>query len=344
MELNFKKLVPAALLSAIALGAGLPAHAETVTLRFHQMLPAPATIPRYAIKPWIAEVEKASKGELNIKQYDAMALGGKPPQLFGQAKDGIVDIVWTVLGYTPGLFPKTEVFELPFMTTDATSSSKALQAYVEKNAMDEYKDVKLICVHTHGPGMIHSGDPVTKMEDMKGKKVRGGSRVINDMLGKLGATPVGLPVTGIAEALSKGVVDGTLLPWEVMPAFKLHQIVKNHTEFAGGAALYTSTFGVVMNKAKYESLNATQKGAIDAFSGQACAERFGAAMDKGDTGAKALAGKAGNKLITLDQAEQQRWKRNAAAVASEWVARANADGLKGQALYDDARAMISKYK
>lgn len=344
MSSTIKKFLPKAIASAVLLAAAASAQAEQVTLRFHQMLPAPATIPRHAIKPWIEDVEKASNGELKIKQYDGMTLGGKPPELFGQAKDGVVDLIWTVLGYTPGLFPKTEVFELPFMTTNALSSSKAIQAYVTKNAMDEFKDVKLICVHTHGAGMLHTAMPVTKMEDMSGKKIRGGSRVINDMLTKLGATPVGMPVTSIAESLSKGVVDGTLLPWEVLPAFKIQQIVKNHTNFSDGAALYTSTFGVVMNKAKYESLNATQKAAIDQFSGQSCAERFGTAMDKGDEGAKALAVKAGNKLMTIDATEQLRWERNAAAVADEWVGRSKAAGFDGAAMLKDAKALIKQYQ
>ncbi len=344
MKLRFLNVISATAVFLFTSGLGIGAHAEEVTLRFHQMLPSPATIPRYAIKPWIQDVEKASGGELKIKQYDSMALGGKPPELFGQAKDGVVDIIWTVLGYTPGLFPKTEVFELPFMTKDATSSSKAIQAYVTKNAMDEFKDVHLICVHTHGPGLIHTSKPITEMEDLKGIKMRGGSRVINDMLEKMGATPVGMPVTSIAASLSKGVVDGTLLPWEVIPAFKIQQIVKNHTVFDGGSALYTSTFGVVMNKAKYNSLNAKQKAAIDKYSGENCAARFGSAMDNGDKRGRGLAEKAGNKIITLNSAEQQRWKRNSAAVADEWVARAKKSGLDGDGLLKSAKDLLSKYE
>ena len=343
------KPIRRALLSAAALSAAMsgfavaPVHAAEVTLRFHQMLPSMATIPRFAIKPWIKAVEQASGGRIDIKQYDGMALGGKPPELFDQAKDGVVDIIWTVLGYTPGRFPKTEVFELPFMTKDATSGSEAIQAFVEKDAMDEFKDVKLICVHTHGPGMIHSNKPVEKMEDMKGMKLRGGSRVINDLLVKLGATPVGMPVTGVGEALSKGVIDGTTIPWEVVPAFKVHQLVHNHTGFDKGTALYTSTFGVVMNKAKYESLPGDLKKVIDNHSGMYCADLFGKAMDEGDAKSKAMVQKAGNKVITIDAVEMQRWKRYASVVTDEWIERTNKAGLNGKQLLSDAQAMVAKY-
>jgi TRAP-type C4-dicarboxylate transport system substrate-binding protein len=197
--------------SALAAAAALTllplaAQAADVTLRFHQMLPPQATIPAKAIKVWAEKVEKESGGRIKVQRFDAMALGGKPPELYDQAKDGVVDLIWTVLGYTPGRFPKSEVFELPFSTGNAEAGSKAFQEYVEKNAMDEFKDVKLIGVHIHGPGLIHSKDPVTKLEDLKGMKVRGGSRVINIMLEQLGATPVGMPVPAVGEALSKGVI------------------------------------------------------------------------------------------------------------------------------------------
>ncbi len=339
-----------ALLSAVALSAALsglsavPAHAAEVTLRFHQMLPSMAPIPRLAVRSWIKAVEEASGGRIEIKQYDSMSLGGKPPELFDQAKDGVVDIIWTVLSYTPGRFPKTEVFELPFMTTNATTGSMAIQDFVSRNAMDEFKDVKLITVHTHGPGAFHTKDPIEKMEDLKGKKIRGAGRVVNDLLTKLGATPIGMPVPAVAEALSKGVIDGTTIPFEVVPPLKVQQLVKNHTKFAKGIALYTNTFGVVMNKAKYDALPADLKKVIDDHSGQYAAKLFGSVMDKGDEGGLALVKKAGNRVIEIDEIEMQRWKRYASQVETDWVERTKANGIDADALVKDARATIAKFE
>ena len=162
--------------------AGRAAAQQTVTLRLHQMLPPQATIPARAIVRWAQKVEAESGGRIKVQIFNAMQLGGAPPQLFDQARDGVVDLTWTVLGYTPGRFPKTEVFELPFMSGSAEQSSKAIQEYVEKFAADEFKDVKLICVHTHGPGLFHTKQPVTGLETLRGMKVRGGSRIINNML------------------------------------------------------------------------------------------------------------------------------------------------------------------
>jgi TRAP-type transport system periplasmic protein len=336
------------LMSALASAAALAllplaAQASDVTLRFHQMLPPQATIPAKAIKVWAEKVEKESGGRIKVQRFDAMALGGKPPELYDQAKDGVVDLIWTVLGYTPGRFPKSEVFELPFSTGNAEAGSRAFQEYVEKYAMDEFKDVKLIGVHIHGPGLIHSKDPVTKLEDLKGMKVRGGSRVINIMLEQLGATPVGMPVPAVGEALSKGVISATTIPWEVVPAVKVQQIVKNHTGFSGSKGLYTQTFAVAMNKASYDKLPADLKKVIDANSGQVAATLFGRAMDNGDKAGLALAQKAGNNILTLDAAETNRWQRAAAGVRAAWYKDVGDKGIDGPKLASEAEALISKY-
>jgi TRAP-type C4-dicarboxylate transport system substrate-binding protein len=134
---------------------------QTVTLRLHQMLPQQATIPGQGADPLGPEGREGLGGRIKVQLFHAMQLGGTPPQLFDQAKDGVVDLTWTVLGYTPGRFNKSEVFELPFMSGNAEQSSRAFWEYVEKNAADEFKDVKLVAVHTHGPGLFHTKTPVT---------------------------------------------------------------------------------------------------------------------------------------------------------------------------------------
>jgi TRAP-type C4-dicarboxylate transport system substrate-binding protein len=339
MKISLRAVLAAA---AIA-GTAQLSHAADVTLRFHQFLPPQATIPAKAIVPWAQKVEKESGGRIKIQHFPSMQLGGKPPELYDQAKNGVADIVWTVLGYTPGRFPKSEVFELPFSSGLAEPASRAFQEYVEKFAMDEFKDVKVIAVHVHGPGLIHSKDPVTKLEDLKGMKVRGGSRIVNIMLEQLGATPVGMPVPAVGEALSKGVISATTIPWEVTPALKVQQIVKNHTGFAGEQGLYTQTFVVAMNKAAYDKLPADLKKVIDANSGADTAALFGRAMDEGDKVGLSLAQKAGNKIHMLDAVETQTWRRTASAVRGIWYKEVAAKGIDGPKLAAEAEALIEKH-
>jgi len=336
-----RALLALATLSALT-GASL-AQAQTVTLRLHQFLPPQAAIPAKAIIPWAKKVEAESGGRIKIQLFHAMQMGGTPPQLFDQARDGVVDITWTVLGYTPGRFNKSEVFELPFMSGSAEQSSRAFQAYVEKFAADEFKDVKLLAVHTHGPGLFHTKAPVTGLESLRGMKIRGGSRIINNMLTKLGANPVGMPVPAVTEALSKGVIDGTTIPWEVTPALKVSELVKNHTTFAGQQGLYTQTFAFSMNRAAYNKLPDELKKVIDNNAGIETAAMFGRAMDEGDKAGRAIAEKAGNNIVALDVAETQRWRRTAGTVETDWINEMKGKNIDGAKLASEARALIAKY-
>jgi TRAP-type C4-dicarboxylate transport system substrate-binding protein len=336
-------LAAAALFAASFAGAGA-ASAQEVTLRLHQFLPPQATIPSKAIDPWIETVESESGGRIEIQHYPAMQLGGAPPSLFDQARDGVVDIVWTVLGYTPGRFDKTEAFELPFMVANGEATSKAFHEYVTANAMDEFAEVHPLVFHTHGPGLLHvRGDAVRSIEDMEGLKLRGPTRVITAMLENLGATAIGMPVPAVPEALSKGVIDGAVIPWEVTLPLKVAELVDSHTGFEGDRGLYTATFAMVMNKDAYDSLPDDLKAVIDANSGLEAAANFGAAMDAGDVVGEKVAREAGNTVVMLDEAEKQRWIEAAQPVIDDWVAMIDAEGGDGAALLQQVRDLVAKH-
>lgn len=330
--------------AAAAFGAmTASALAQEVTLRLHQMLPPQATIPAKALTPWAEKVEAESDGRIKVELYHAMQLGGTPPQLVDQVTDGVVDLTWTVIGYTPGRFPSTEVFELPFMMTTGEATSKALQEYCEKHCMDEFADMKVIAWHAHGPGLIHSSRPVNALEDMKGLKVRGGSRMVNQLLEELGAEPVGMPVPAVPEALSKGVIDATTIPWEVTPALKVAELVDNHTGFSGQNGLYTLTFVFAMNQDAYDNLPDDLKAVIDANSGIETAAMLGRTMDQGDEVGLKIAQDADNNIIMLDEAETQRWKDVAETIADGWEEEMTAKGKDGPMLAEEARALIEKH-
>jgi TRAP-type C4-dicarboxylate transport system substrate-binding protein len=324
-----------------ALAMSTTAFAQEVTLRIHQMLPAQATIPAQAIEPWAAKVADESGGRIKFELYPAMQLGGAPPELFDQAKDGVVDIIWTVLGYTPGRFPKSEVFELPFMTPNGEKGSAAFYNYVMANAPEEFAGVHVIALHTHGPGLFHSIDPINSLEDLQGMKVRGGSRIISSMLAELGAEPVGMPVPQVTEALSKGVINATTIPWEVTPSLRVSELVKNHTGFTSQNGLYTQTFGFVMNMDSYNNLPDDLKAIIDANSGLEVSRQFGKVMDSGDATGLSIAVTAGNNVVQLDEAETQRWIDAAQPVIDQWYTDMEALGFDGPALHEAAKAAIA---
>lgn len=320
------------------------AFAQDVTLRMHQFLPPQATLPGMILDPWARSVEEASGGRIKIEHFYAMSLGGRPPELMDQARDGVVDIVMTLPGYTPGRFPSTEVFELPFMMTDPVATSKAYWEMVDTEWQDgEFSDVHVLGAWVHGPGMLHTKDTVSTLEDMNGKTLRGPTRVINDLLSELGAEPVGMPVPAIPEALSKGVIAGTVIPWEVTPALRLTELVSSHTEFSGNEALYTATFVLAMNKAKYDAMPDDLKAILDAESGEKFSAFASGIMLEMDAPARAKAVDAGNTIITLDEAEVARWKEAAQPVIERWVAEVDGKGGDGAAMIDNARGLIEKH-
>lgn len=330
-----------ALIVTFGMISATAAPAQEVTLRLHQLLPKQATIPGKAIEPWIAKIEKESEGRIKIDHFPSMQLGGSPPELYDQAVDGIADITWTVIGYTPGRFPKTEAFELPFMVGDSASSSEAFHRYVLANGMDEFSQTHPLVFHTHGPGWIHSNEPVDTLSDMEGQKLRGPTRVTVQFLEKLGATPVGMPVPAVPEAVSKGVIDGAIIPWEVTLPLKMSELSSYHSGFASTPGLYTATFVMAMNKDSYAALPDDLKAIMDANSGPEVSALFGAAMDAADVVGRKVAMDAGNTITELD-AEKDRWMEIGAQVTADWIAEMDAKGLDGAALVQSAKDFIAK--
>jgi TRAP-type transport system periplasmic protein len=333
--------------AAVALAApGLSGIAQqAVTLKFHTFMAPQSNVWLTMHKAWMDQVEKASGGRIKFEGYPAMQLGGTPVQLYDQAKDGVVDIVWTLPGNTAGRFPRIEVFELPFMMNNAEATSKAYWEYVQTMAPDEFKDVQMLALHVHGPGMFHTKEKLIKTaDDLKGLKVRGPTRQITKMLGYLGATPVGMPLPQIPDALSKGTIDGCVIPWEVVPSVKVHELTKFHSEFdPTGGALYTTTFVMAMNKNKYNSLAPDLKKVIDAHSGLNTSGWLGKVQQGNDGIGRKSAVDRKNTIHTISAADAQEFKRKARLVEVEWVEDMTKRGHDGKKLLDTARALIEKH-
>ncbi|MEJ8840354.1 TRAP transporter substrate-binding protein [Ramlibacter sp. AN1133] len=333
----------AAALGGAALGS---LSQQAVTLKFHTFMAPTSNVWLNMHKAWMDKVEKDSKGRIKFEAYPAMQLGGTPVQLYDQARDGVVDIVWTLPGNTTGRFPRVEVFELPFIMSNAEATSKAYWEYVQTLAPDEFKDTQVIALHVHGPGVIHTVDKAVKtVADMRGLKVRAPTRQVTKLVGSLGATPVGMPLPQIPDALSKGTITGCVIPWEVVPSVKVHELTKHHAEFdPAGGALYTTTFVMAMNKAKYNSLPPDLKKVIDANSGMATSAWLGKVQQAGDVpGRKAAVDQPGTSIFTVSAAEAQEFRRRSRQIEVEWVEDMNKRGFEGRKLLDTAKALIDKH-
>ena len=317
----------------------------TVTLKLHHFVSAQSNQQRYWFEPWGKKIEQDSSGRIKVEIYPSMQLGGKSPQLYDQAKDGVVDIVWTVAGTTPGRFPKLEVFELPFLSHSVGErTASAVWDFYEKFAQDELKDVKPLAVWSFGQGALFVKDKIIKRpEDAKGLKLRASNRQTNDVFALIGANPQSIPPPGVPEALAKGVVDGVIFPYDAVIAFKLDELTNRVTEFAGDRTLYASVLIFAMNKAKYESLPDDLKKVIDANSGGALARDLGKKWDEWGEIGRAAVVKRNTPITRVDGDDLVAWKTAAEPVIAKWIDERTRAGDKGADLVKAARDLIGKY-
>jgi TRAP-type transport system periplasmic protein len=335
-----KHILNTSLAAMVLAGAATFAHAQDVTIRVHHFMSQKAPLHSKFLVPFSESVAKASDGRIKIEIFDSMSLGGRPGDLYDQAVDGAVEAVLTLPGYTSGRFNQAEVFELPFMMQDSVATSKAFYDLIESDLQDgEFEETKVLAGWVHGPGVVHSKDPVNKLEDLAGKEMRGPTRLVTDLLGELGATPVGMPLPKIPENLSKGVISGAVIPWEVVPSIKLQEMVSNHTELPGDRALYTAVFVLAMNWDVYEDMPEDLRAILDAETGKALSQFAGEVMAGADKGGR---GKAeGNNIIQLDDAEVARWIDASQPVYDRWIERSAGEGFDGEAAIAQAKALIS---
>jgi TRAP-type C4-dicarboxylate transport system substrate-binding protein len=334
-----------ALAAGLVLAALPAAAAQTVVLKVHHFLPPASTTHAKMLVPWCERIERESAGRLKCQLYPAMQLGGTAQQLYDQVRDGVADIVWTLPGYTAGRFPVMEVFELPFMTSDAEVASRAAWEFYEKHAQHEFRDVRPLAVHVHDAGYLHTRErQVRTMADFRGLKLRAPTRQTNRLLAALGATPVSMPVTALADAMAKGVIDGAVVPWEVVPAVKVQEVARFHTETDPNLpAMYTAVFLLAMNRNTYDGLAPELKAVIDRNSGLALSGQAGRLWEQQKAPARQLALDRGNSVYVVPATELAHWQRAAQPVIADWVADMNRRKLDGDALLADARALLVRH-
>lgn len=331
---------------AALLASTLAQATEPITLKVHHFWPPGAMPPTQILAPWCDKIAADSGNRLKCQVYPAMQLGGTPAQLIDQVKDGVVDIAFTLPGYTAGRFPIMEVFELPFMSNSAEAASRAAWDFYGKYAVKEFAAVKPLMFATHDEGYLHTRDRQIKtLADFKGLKLRAPTRQTNKLLASLGASPVGMPLPAVADAVSKGTIDGFALPWEVIPSVKLHEMVKYHTETdPTRPALYTAVFVLAMNPARYDSLPADLKAVIDRNSGAALSQAAGHTWDASQAPGRKPAVDRGNVFYTVPAAEVDRWIAASRPLYDDWVAEMDKRGLPGRQMLGDAQALLAKYK
>ena len=315
---------------------------ETTLILSHFLSPKSPPHVKF-IEPWARKIEKDSKGKVKIEIYPSMVLGGKPPELYRQLRDGAADIVWTVTGYTPGVFPRVEAFELPTVHRgSARATSLAIQDSFDLIS-DDFKDIKPILVYVHAGNALHLVNGCAEnLNDLKGLKIRTPSRTGGWLIDAWGAEPVGIPLPSLPQALSKGTVDGALIPFEIVPPIKVHELTKCSVTAINDARFGTSVFLFAMNKKRFEGLSADVQAVIEANSGAVIAEQVGMLWNEMEKPGISLQKKTGSPIHQLSKKVSDQMDKLGETVVKRWVAEAKKSGINADELIKKARASVIK--
>jgi len=328
---------------AVSVGLAGAASAQEFTFKLHHMLSAKAPAHTQMLEPWAKAVEENSGGRVKIELFPSMTLGGRPPELVQQARDGVVDIVWTVNGYTPGLFPRTEVMELPGVyLNDISAANLSMYDMFESDLKQEYKGLEVMWLHVHaGQGIMTVDKEVRTPADFDGLKVRIPTRTGAWVIEALGGSPLATPVPDVPGALSKKVIDATLLPWEIIPPLKLQNQINYFIEGFNNTRLGTTSFQVSMNQARWEGLPEDIQKAFKDASGREWWGKVGEIWRGGDNFGIKMAEDAGKNHVVLTEDETNAFLDAVSSVQGRWVEEVGTKGIDGAALVQKAKDLIA---
>lgn len=312
---------------------------KSVKLDLSHFFP-PAHFQEEEIQGLIKEIDEATDGRIKVTSYPGGSLAA-PDEQFDAAATGSVDISLSVHGYTPNQFPLTSVMELPFMTKNAESGSKNLwELYKEFDEFDqEYAGTVPLWLYTTDPGQLFTTKKQVKsIEDLKGMRIRSPSAETSEWLQALGATPVSMPMNENFEALERGVVDGTIAPWEAIYTWGLDEVVK----YATIGNFYSTTMFVVMNEGEFNALGEEDQKVLKELTNERMAEQTGKAFDAISEKAIEQAKEKGIEIYELSDSDLEEWSKFINPTIQNWIDKVEKRNLPGQAVYDRAVELRDK--
>jgi TRAP-type C4-dicarboxylate transport system substrate-binding protein len=334
------RTVLAILVGTLLIGLGAPASAVTELTMSNWVAPNHPVV-KYMMEPWAAEVEKATAGRVKVTMLPKPIAA--PNQHYDAVISGQVDVAWATYGYQPERFMPYLIAELPQLGETAVHNGVALwrthKAYIEKAGI--HKDVQLLGVMTHGPGLMHhSKKLILTADDVKGQKIRVGGDVPKAIVEAFGGVVITQPAPKSYEILSAGIADGIMFPTESLKSFNIATLVPYTTYVKGG--LYSSSFWFAMNKKKFDGLPKADQDAIMSVSGEHFARLAGAGWDKADQEGREAMKAAGAKIQEMSPAFIGELKKLTEKLEADYAAKMDKMGLNGKDVIRAFRAEVEK--
>lgn len=334
-------IVAAAALAALAASA-IPAHAqEKIELKLSHVVPSSHWHHNEFLEPWGKELERRTNGKVVVRLFPVTSPLGNIANQLDQVRAGVTDIAHGVAGVPRGRMPRVGIVEMPFLFDSADAATRTLWSMAPKYFREDFQGLKLLAIHAHSPGGIHTREKkVERLEDLRGLRIRTPTAPSNEMISLLGGTPVGLPIPAVYENLQRGVVDGTVFPWDPIGTYKLAEVTRHHLE----GNLYTIALWFAMNEKKYQSLPADVRKAIDEISGDALIPKFGKWWTTADQMGVEAAKARGNTITKLSGEERKRWEEALIGMLNRQMTGLEAAGIKNaREIYFEMQKGNAKY-
>jgi TRAP-type C4-dicarboxylate transport system substrate-binding protein len=290
------------LLGLLITFAAVPSWAQEKVIKLRYASYFPPTHPVSQLSDqWSKEVEKRTDGRIKITFFPGNTLT-PPMQTYDSVVKGIADIGLAMQAWSPGRFPLTEVLTLPLGITSGYQATKVANEYYRKFRPKEFDDTKVMYFHGVGPGLFHLKKPVSSLDGIKNLRIRANAE--NDQIVKaVGGVPVNLPITESYDAVSKGLLDGLLLPMDVLKGWRFGEVVKTTLEIA--ALGFTASHYVVMNKDKWNSISKADQQAIEKINDE-WIEKQGKLWNDLDKEAREFGIQKGVKMVKATK-EEEAW-------------------------------------
>lgn len=336
-----KRTVAFSLMFSIVLAISLiamPAFAKTISLNYSIFFP-PSHDQCKAGVTWAEEIEKRTNGQVKITIFPGGTLT-KANQCYDGVVKGISDLGMSCFAYTRGKFPVMEAIDLPLGYPDGVTATRVANDFFKTVNPAELSDVKVLYLHAHGPGLLHTKKPVHNLADLKDMKIRS-TGLSAKVVKSLGGVPVAMSQGSTYESLQKGVVEGTFGPIEVLKGWHQGEVIKSSTDcFSVG---YTTTMYVVMNLKKWNDLPENIQKIFTDVSNE-WIDVHGKAWDHGDADGRQFTLGLGNEIISLSDGESAKWKSAVQPVIDEYIKAAADKGLAGEKSVNLLSDLIDKNK
>ncbi|MEV6362340.1 TRAP transporter substrate-binding protein DctP [Nocardia asteroides] len=336
-------VLAAAVLAATGCAA-TPADAGTVTLTLADGFSAGHPVGKGGSGPFVQYLrDHGPEVGLEIDYYGAGQLG-KPQEMLTLLRTGAIDMGFVLPAYLADELPLTGAGDLPGLSEDSCATIRALDPLVKPGGVIYDKEIERRGVVPLWGAAVPAIEvftvdrPISRPEDLAGLLVRSPGGVGDRVAHGLGVAPVSLPVGDMYEALSRGTVDGAMLPRYAVPTYSFDEVLRYGSL---GANLGASTIWFSIDSDAWAELDGAQRRVVEAAAAVA-SEGACQAVAAANAGAVDTMRAAGIQFNEVSPETRPLWDAALGDVRAEWVRDLESAGLDARAVLDAIEARFTE--